>query len=114
MPELLQRLKAAGYSLHAMSNYPTWYKLIEEKLQLSQHLDWTFVSCTGPMRGLRKPAPAAFEAVTAHLQLPAQQLVFVDDRQPNVDAAAQAGMAAILFTDAAALEQQLQQMGLKF
>jgi hypothetical protein len=26
------------------------YKLIEEKLQLSQYLDWTFVSCTGPMR----------------------------------------------------------------
>ncbi|KAF6256642.1 HAD-like domain-containing protein [Scenedesmus sp. NREL 46B-D3] len=114
MPELLQRLKQAGYSLHAMSNYPTWYKLIEEKLQLSQYLDWTFVSCTGPMRGLRKPAPAAFEAATSHLQLPPQQLVFVDDRQPNVDAAAQAGMTAILFTDTAALDQKLQQLGLKF
>ncbi|WIA18095.1 hypothetical protein OEZ85_009574 [Tetradesmus obliquus] len=114
MPELLQRLKQAGYTMHAMSNYPMWYKLIEQKLQLSQYLDWTFLSCTGPMRGLRKPAPAAFEAVTSHLQLPPQQLVFVDDRQPNVEAAAQAGMAAVLFTGTDALEQRLQQLGLEF
>jgi histidinol phosphatase-like enzyme len=66
------------------------------------------------LQGLRKPAPAAFEAVTSHLQLPAQQLVFVDDRQPNVDAAAQAGMAAILFEGTEALEQRLQQLGLEF
>lgn len=26
------------------------YKLIEEKLRLSQYLEWTFVSCTGPMK----------------------------------------------------------------
>jgi HAD superfamily hydrolase (TIGR01509 family) len=65
-------------------------------------------------QGLRKPAPAAFEAVTSHLQLPPQQLVFVDDRQPNVDAAAQAGMSALLFTGTAALEQQLQELGLEF
>jgi phosphoglycolate phosphatase-like HAD superfamily hydrolase len=24
MPQLLQRLKSAGYDLHAMSNYPIW------------------------------------------------------------------------------------------
>jgi HAD superfamily hydrolase (TIGR01509 family) len=66
------------------------------------------------LQGLRKPAPAAFEAVTSHLQLPPQQLVFVDDRQPNVDAAAQAGMATVLFTGTEALEKQLQQLGLEF
>lgn len=26
------------------------YKLIEEKLQLSDYLQWTFLSCTGPMK----------------------------------------------------------------
>lgn len=66
------------------------------------------------LQGLRKPAPAAFEAVTSHLQLPPQQLVFVDDRQPNVEAAAQTGMAAVLFTGTDALEQRLQQLGLEF
>lgn len=26
------------------------YKLIEEKLQLSEYLQWTFLSCQGPMK----------------------------------------------------------------
>eukprot|EP00775_Hariotina_reticulata_P005353 gene5353-5589_t len=113
--DLLHRLKQAGYAMHAMSNYPKWYLLIEEKLRLSQYLDWTFVSCTGPMKGLRKPAPAAFDCVVNHLQLPAEQLIFVDDRQPNVDAAAAAGMAAIKFNGSChELERQLRDMGMMF
>ncbi len=50
MPALLSRLKAAGYPMHAMSNYPSWYRMIEDKLQPSQYLSWTFVSCEGPMK----------------------------------------------------------------
>jgi FMN phosphatase YigB (HAD superfamily) len=66
-------------------------------------------------QGLRKPAPAAYEAVTAHLQLPPQDLIFIDDRQPNVDAAAAAGMGAVKFSGcAAALEQELRARGLVF
>ncbi|KAF8061989.1 FHY1 [Scenedesmus sp. PABB004] len=114
MPALLSRLKGAGYAMHAMSNYPTWYRLIEGKLRLSDYLDWTFVSCEGPMRGLRKPAPEAYGAVTAALSLPPARCIFVDDRQPNVDAAAAAGMAAIRFTGADALEAELRALGLEF
>lgn len=50
MQTLLGRLKAAGYPMHAMSNYPSWYRMIEDKLQPSQYLSWTFISCEGPMR----------------------------------------------------------------
>jgi len=49
MEALLGRLAGSGYELHALSNYPSWFQLIEEKLQLSRYLSWTFVSCTGPM-----------------------------------------------------------------
>lgn len=66
------------------------------------------------LQGLRKPAPSAFEAVTSHLSLPPQQLMFVDDRQVNVDAAAQAGLKALRFSSAAALEQELINLGLEF
>jgi HAD superfamily hydrolase (TIGR01509 family) len=70
-------------------------------------------ACTA--QGLRKPAAGAYEAVTAHLQLPPQRLIFIDDRQPNVDAAVAAGMRGIKFGgSAAALEQELQQLGLEF
>lgn len=49
MEDLLARLKAADYEMHALSNYPSWYLNIEKKLVLSKYLDWTFVSCMGPM-----------------------------------------------------------------
>jgi HAD superfamily hydrolase (TIGR01509 family) len=64
---------------------------------------------------MRKPAAGAYQAAVSHLQVPAQQLIFVDDRQPNVDAAAAAGLKAIRFTGCAkTLEQELQQLGLEF
>ncbi|XP_010930152.1 flavin mononucleotide hydrolase 1, chloroplatic isoform X2 [Elaeis guineensis] len=43
--ELLHSLKQNNYELHAFTNYPIWYKMIEEKLQLSKYLSWTFCSC---------------------------------------------------------------------
>lgn len=50
MEELLLGLRSAGYDMHIMSNYPMWYKLVEERCQLSRFLPWTFVSCDGPMQ----------------------------------------------------------------
>lgn len=49
MEQLLGRLAGSGYELHALSNYPSWWQIIEGKLQLSRHLRWTYLSCTGPM-----------------------------------------------------------------
>lgn len=50
MEPLLARLAAAGVPMHAFSNYPAWWRLIEGKLGLSRYLEWTFVSCHGPLR----------------------------------------------------------------
>ncbi|KAG8380293.1 hypothetical protein BUALT_Bualt06G0000600 [Buddleja alternifolia] len=43
--ELLGDLKKMGYEMHASTNYPIWYELIEEKLNVSTYLSWTFCSC---------------------------------------------------------------------
>ncbi|CAN6449147.1 unnamed protein product [Victoria cruziana] len=45
MQILLENLKDSGYEMHALTNYPVWYTLIEEKLKLSAYLNWTFCSC---------------------------------------------------------------------
>lgn len=50
MEDLLARLNTAGYELHALSNYPSWWRIIEDKLQPSRYLRWTFISCEGPMK----------------------------------------------------------------
>ena len=53
MEALLQRLSAGGASMHAFSNYPSWWRMIEGKLELSRYLEWTFVSCQAPIKVLR-------------------------------------------------------------
>ena len=36
MEQLLQDLQQAGVELHAMSNYPVWYKHVNKKLGLDR------------------------------------------------------------------------------
>ncbi|XP_052174205.1 O-fucosyltransferase 1-like isoform X15 [Diospyros lotus] len=43
--ELLHDLKQNNYEIHAFTNYPIWYEMIEEKLKLSTYLSWSFCSC---------------------------------------------------------------------
>lgn len=115
VPELLQRLAAAGYELHAFSNYPVWWLEIETRLRLSQLLPWTFLSCQGPTAGRRKPEPAAFEAAARHLGVASlDDLLLVDDQRRNVEAAQKLGLQAVQFQSAAQLEQSLQELGLRF
>lgn len=49
MEDLVARLSKSGYEMHAVSNYPIWWQIIEDQLRLSRYMAWTFVSCTGPM-----------------------------------------------------------------
>ena len=60
MPELLQQLQDQGQEMHVISNYPEWYRLIEDKLRISQYMPWTFVSCTGPMKVRSRLASCGF------------------------------------------------------
>lgn len=114
MRGLLSRLRAAGYEMHAMSNYPSWWRHIEDKLAVGELLEWTFISCEGPMKGLRKPAPASYACVMSTLGLPPSDLIFVDDRAPNVEAAAALGWGAVRFQGADQLEKELLARGLEF
>ncbi|MCZ6807184.1 MAG: HAD family phosphatase [Deltaproteobacteria bacterium] len=108
MEELLADLRASGCTMHAFSNYPVWYELVEQRLGLSRFLEWTFVSCR---TGLRKPDPAAYRSVVEELGIPAEQLVFVDDRESNCEAARQSGMGSVKFEGADSLRAYLAETG---
>jgi HAD superfamily hydrolase (TIGR01509 family) len=82
--------------------------LIDEKLQLSRFLDWTFVSCK---TGVRKPDPQAFLGAAATLEVDPQQCLFIDDRPVNVNAAQLVGMVAILYHSAEQLREELADRG---
>jgi FMN hydrolase / 5-amino-6-(5-phospho-D-ribitylamino)uracil phosphatase len=105
---LLDELVEAGASLHAFSNYPTWYRLVEEAVGLSRWLRWSFVSCH---IGHRKPAHAAYAAVLEQLGRPAETLLLVDDREDNCEGARRAGIRAIRFVDAPTLRKRLVELG---
>lgn len=106
---LLQRLQQHGVSMHVLSNYPCWYRLIEDKLGLSRYLPWTFVSCH---TGTRKPDARAYLGPCEQLGVAPSACVFVDDRAQNCEAAQALGMDAIVFHDAARLEASLLERGL--
>ncbi|XLR43798.1 hypothetical protein S83_028458, partial [Arachis hypogaea] len=55
------------------------YQLIEDKLELSKYLSWTFCSCT---YGKRKPDTEFFMEAFEHLKVDLANCIFVDDRGP--------------------------------
>jgi len=108
MQALLGELRAADLELHALSNYPSWYRWIEASLGLSRYLRWSFVSC---VTGLRKPAPEAYQGALRTLGRGPESCVFIDDRRLNCQAAEGVGLPAVEFVDAASLRAQLVRLG---
>lgn len=104
IPELLDDLKQAGVEMHTLSNYPVWHQMIEEKLQLTRWLEWTFVSW---QHGTRKPEPKAFERALELVNKSPDTCVFVDDRRSNCSAAESLGIHAIRFESADQLREAL-------
>ena len=107
---LLEELKAAEYPMYALSNYSSWYEIIENKLGLSRFMSWDFVSCR---MGHRKPAPEAYLIPLQKIGGDPSEFVFVDDRQSNIDGATGVGMKGILRTpDIGDLRRDLGALGI--
>ncbi|KAL5539237.1 hypothetical protein UlMin_044702 [Ulmus minor] len=74
--ELLCSLRQNNYEMHTFTNYPIWYEMIEDKLQISRYLSWTFCSCKN---GKRKPDPDFYLNTLEHLEVDPANCIFVDD-----------------------------------
>jgi HAD superfamily hydrolase (TIGR01509 family) len=107
--ELLEELQERGVEMHTLSNYTQWYALIEERLQVSRYVRWTFVSCE---TGVRKPHEDAYLGAARLLERPPSSCVFVDDRRDNVEAAWRVGMPGVVFVDAETLRRDLEDLGI--
>lgn len=110
MEEVLHNLKQNDYEMHAFTNYPIWYTMIEEKLKLSKYLSWTFCSCK---IGKRKPALDSFLEVAHRLDVDPASCIFVDDRIGNIVAAKDAGMIGLHFENADTLKHDLFRLGVE-
>lgn len=106
---LLQRLHAAGRRLYYLSNMPA---------PMAQHLQRThellalfeggvFSSDVGH----NKPEPAIYAHAAQRFGHPVDELVFLDDHPPNIEAACAAGWHGRVFVDAGQAEADLRAAG---
>lgn len=63
---------------------------------------------------LRKPEPAIYAAAAKGLNVPPNEILFLDDKQENIQAAEDFGMQGLLYTTQEAFQQEMQQRGYEY
>ncbi len=87
--ELIAELKTAGYRLFVLSNMSKDYIEFLREMPVFQHFEGEIVSCEV---GLIKPEREIYNLLLDRYNLVPEQTMFIDDRKPNVDAAAEVGI----------------------
>ena len=106
---VLQDLSATqNYLIGSLNNEarePNDYRFAQ--FDLRKHFEIALSSC---YVGLRKPHPEIYKRAIDILGLSSERILFIDDRQGNVDAAANSGLQAIRFTGEQDLRRQLKEL----
>ena len=111
MPELVQRLKQAGYGIYLLSNASVGQPAYWNQMPVSKLFDGTLVSA---FVKTVKPCPAIYRLFTEEFKLEEAECVFIDDTPINVAAAVACGWQGIVFHgDPAELEEKLKSIGVR-
>lgn len=92
----------------AATNYPPWIIELTDGM-LAGRFEHLVASCH---LGARKPEPEFYRGVLDAVGLPADAVVFVDDRAANVEAACKAGLRGHVFSESVDLRRRLRAEGL--
>lgn len=109
MPVLNAISTAQNYLVGSLNNEarePNNYRF--ERYGLRKYFEIAFSSC---YVGLRKPSPEIYKRALDILGVPPARILFIDDRQSNVDSAVDAGIKAIRFTGEEDLRRDLKELG---
>lgn len=98
--QVLQRRYRTGLLSNALDDLET----ILERWQVANLFD---VVINSARVGVAKPNPQAFELAVAALGVPMREIVFIDDKLRNVQAARAFGLPTVHFTTTAALIDEL-------
>ena len=104
MVDLLAELADAGRRLALLSNAPRELAGFVRESAAGTYLEPMVFSCD---LGLAKPDAAIYERTLEILGVSAADVLFIDDRQVNVDAARTVGMRGLLHTSVAATRAAL-------
>lgn len=108
----LQRLQQSGIPTGILSNMPdsmeVGLRARHAWIESFQHHTWSHAV------NLAKPEPAIYLHAAQGLQTPAENILFIDDKQENIDAALAAGMQAVQYTNHEAFEREMRTRNLDY
>ena len=108
--QILRELHAAGVPLYGLTNWSAeTFPVALGRFDFLQLFEDIIVS---GQEGVAKPDPRIFEILQERIGHSLRDCIFVDDSARNIEAAAEAGLDAILFTDTGHLRQDLAARGL--
>ena len=107
MRRLVADVRDAGCRTVVASNYPHW---------LAEHADGLLAGLMDDVvgsyqLGARKPGPAFYQRLLARLGARADEVAFVDDRQANLDGAAEVGLVPVPAGSADEVRAHLAELG---
>lgn len=104
-------LKEKGYQVLVLSNFSD--KALRECWHALDFLPYVDGGILSFKDKLIKPMPEIYHLILSRYHLKAQECVFLDDTQANVDGARAAGMHAVLFADQKQAREALKELGVE-
>ncbi|MFI3214559.1 MAG: HAD-IA family hydrolase, partial [Eubacteriales bacterium] len=105
----IKELKEKGYQVLVLSNFSDKVlKDCQDALGFLECIDGGILSFQDKVI---KPMPEIYELILKRYQLVAEECVFLDDMQQNIQAAARFGIHAILFTEQEKAVKELETLG---
>lgn len=103
MEALLEELRRQ-HRLWVLSNYPIWFETLCEQLELERFFEGFVISYRS---GQRKPDPGAYEALIRASGADPAEVLLIDDRKENCEAARRQGWQALVFRSVEVLRREL-------
>jgi putative hydrolase of the HAD superfamily len=106
VPEWATQLRAAGLTTAILSNMPASVRDYVVKCSWLPQVDAQTFSCDV---GVCKPEAEIYHDCLTKLGVAASQVLFLDDREPNIAAAEALGLHAVLFSDARIAAREIEE-----
>ncbi|MEX0620842.1 MAG: HAD family phosphatase [Solirubrobacterales bacterium] len=108
MIDLIREVRRNGYRTALLTNNvkewePLWRSMLPVDELFETVVDSGFVGC-------RKPDPRIYEILLTRIDLPPEACVFIDDMEPNCEAAAELGMRVIHYRESAQARAALHEL----
>ncbi|MDH3501931.1 MAG: HAD family phosphatase [Nitrosopumilus sp.] len=107
---LAKTIKEKSYTIGIISNIEKITHKVVDDWKVLTIFENKFLSY---QIGFSKPDPRIYEYVIEKLPFDSNQMLFVDDKESNIDAAKSSGMNAIHFTNCSELEKSLFSYGIR-